>query len=356
MMTGRAARGDVHFVGSVPLADADAVFRTLARRFNGALARLPDGETGVRIDWLQFQEEALAATEALHPVNAEADYRNATAQRKQRVQFALKPGFSMEAAALPALGYAASAQQAYASFRTLRAEGVIPHGCRFMVALPSPYNVISWAIADASRAAVEPAYEEKLLRELDQICTAIPAADLSIQWDCAHDMQAFDGARTPWFAPAREGIIERLVRIGDRVPPAAELGYHLCYGSFGGKHFVEPRDTGAMVALANAVIDGVRRPVQFVHMPAPVERFDDAYFAPLETLRLGPDTTLYLGLVHATDTLEQARLRMQAARRSVARFGVAAECGFGRLPAAELPQLLQAHERALGALRGSYEQ
>jgi len=344
------ARGSVHFVGSVPLADADVVFRTLAARFAGLLARIPDGETGDRINWLQFQEEAFAATDALAPVEVEADYRNAGAQRKQHVQFALKPGRMLAAGALPPLGYEEAAHGAYAHYRRLRNAKVIPPGCRFMVALPSPYNVISWAIADPSRRAVEPAYEATLLRELDAICAAIPAADLAIQWDCAHDMQAFDGARIPWFEPAREGIIERLVRIGERVPAAVELGYHLCYGSFGGRHFVEPRDSGAMTELANGVLDELRRPLQFLHMPVPVERTDDAYFAPLEHLRLGSETTLSLGLVHATDTLEQARCRIRAARRFVPEFGVSAECGFGRLAREALPGLLDAHERALEAL------
>jgi len=351
-MAGRTARrGDLHFIGSIPLADADEVFRTLSNRFGDALARMPDGETGNRINWLQFQEEAFGATAGLKAVEAAADYRNAAAQRKQRVQYELERGCELSAGDFPALGYAHAAKAAYASFVRLRAARVVPSGCRFMVALPSPYNVINWAIAASSRAAVEPAYEERLLRELDEICRAIPAADLSVQWDCAHDMQAFDGARTPWFEPAGAGIIERLVRIGNRVPPAVELGYHLCYGSFGGRHFVEPADTGAMVRLAGGLLAGIGRTVQFVHMPVPVDRIDNAYVAPLAGLRLGAETRLYLGLVHASDSLERVTQRVQTARQFVADFGVAAECGFGRTPASELPRLLNAHQQALAVLR-----
>jgi hypothetical protein len=36
-------------------------------------------------------------------------------------------------------------------------------------------------------------------------------------------------------------------------------------------------------------------------MPVPKGRTDDAYFAPLDNLRLHPETKLYLGLVHRCD-------------------------------------------------------
>ena len=38
----------VHFVGSIPLPDAETVFRTLASATGPHLKRLPDGETGIR--------------------------------------------------------------------------------------------------------------------------------------------------------------------------------------------------------------------------------------------------------------------------------------------------------------------
>jgi hypothetical protein len=38
----------VHFVGSIPLADAETVFRTLSAVAGRHLKRLPDGETGIR--------------------------------------------------------------------------------------------------------------------------------------------------------------------------------------------------------------------------------------------------------------------------------------------------------------------
>ena len=71
-------------------------------------------------------------------------------------------------------------------------------------------------------------------------------------------------------------------RSATRCRPAIELGYHLCYGSPADEHMVQPKDTGIMVEMANAIVAGVARPIQFFHMPVPKGRTDDAYFAPLE--------------------------------------------------------------------------
>lgn len=97
----------------------------------------------------------------------------------------------------------------------------------------------------------------------------------------------------------RNEIVERPVRIGIRVPAEAELGYHLCYGDARHRHFKEPADTAKLVDIANAISAGVQRPIQWISMPVPRNRTDDAYFAPLRGLRL--QTQLYLGLVHVTD-------------------------------------------------------
>jgi hypothetical protein len=133
-----------------------------------------------------------------------------------------------------------------------------------------------------------------------------------------------------------------LTEIGDAVPAAIELGYHLCYGSPADEHVVQPKDMGIMVEMANAISSRVKCPIQFFHMPVPKSRTDDGYFAPLEHLRLGPDTALYLGLIHHNDAQGDAA-RLTAARRHARVDGVATECGMARGDPARLPSLLAAH-------------
>src|SRR5918992_3092299 len=51
----------VHLVGSVPLANAEAVFRTVSGGLGHRLRRIPDGETGPRADWIVWQYPVLSA-------------------------------------------------------------------------------------------------------------------------------------------------------------------------------------------------------------------------------------------------------------------------------------------------------
>jgi hypothetical protein len=81
-------------------------------------------------------------------------------------------------------------------------------------------------------------------------------------------------------------------------------------------------------------------------MPVPIARDDDAYYAPLARLKLPPDTSVYLGLVHPGDGVEGARRRVSAAKKVAPKFGVATECGLRFFPAIELGAILQLHRDA----------
>src|SRR5690606_33349443 len=105
---------------------------------------------------------------------------------------------------------------------------------RFLVSIPSPFNVIDRMLSSASKLAVEPAYEAQILAEIVQMAEHIPHADLAIQWDCARDMMAYQGAIPAYFPDHEAGVAARLARLGEAVPEDVELGYHFCYGSFGG--------------------------------------------------------------------------------------------------------------------------
>lgn len=70
-------------------------------------------------------------------------------------------------------------------------------------------------------------------------------------------------------------------RLAAAVPSDVELGFHLCYGDLDGVHFIQPRDTTKMVELANFVAQRVSRPMTWIHMPVPMDRADDAFYAPV---------------------------------------------------------------------------
>lgn len=333
-------KGDVHLCGSVPLSTTETVFTEAARRLGPWLARIPDGEVGERDNFTVWQLPRMAAHPDLEVVPPPSPEYGPSERVRPR------PGVDAASIDFGALGYADAALESWQIFRKLRDQGDIAPEVRFQVCLPSPISVVGAFVGDP-QDVLEQRYEAALLAELDRIVAEIPAADLAIQWDCPVEFAIFEGIFPSWFGTDDDSkfaqIVARLVRLGAAVPTGVELGYHLCYGDFGHRHFAEPIDTGRMVAVTNAVLAGLPRRVDWVHMPVPRSRDDRDYFAPLAELRLPQPTRLYLGLVHATDGAPGARRRIAAAREVIDGFGIATECGFGRRPAEQIPDLLDLH-------------
>jgi hypothetical protein len=330
----------VHLCGSVPLPDAESVFRLASARLDGLLERIPDGETGERGNWVMWQLPKLQN----HPDLELATPPNPDAGPMMRLS--LRPGADAAAVEFADLGYTTAAKQSWAVFSRLRAEGVIPAGVRFQVSLPTPVAVVCLFIA-TDQDELERAYEARLLAELAEIAAVVPAEDLAIQWDVAAEFALLEYAVPAWlpedYQEREAALVQRLIRLGSAVPNGVQLGYHLCYGDFEHRHFVEPADTGKLAAVAGQLLARVPRQVDWVHLPVPRERDDAAYFAPLAQLEVPAATTLYLGLVHATDGEEGGRRRINAARAVQPVFGIATECGMGRRPPEQIPGLFDLH-------------
>jgi hypothetical protein len=331
---------DILLVGSFAAPNAEVVFRTVAKVLGERIHRIPDGETGDRSQWIRWQVFAFSDNPSfmLDPELKGTDYKTDF--------YRLKPGVRAQDVRFGSLGYAENAIASYAVFSRLQREGVIAPHCRLQVSIPPPYNVLDRHVLPKDRLAAELSYEAKMLAELDKIAAAIPSRSLSVQWDAAHEVQNLEGAREGWFDNLEREeaeIIDRLARLGDHIPEGIELGYHLCYGDFGHRHVIEPKDTGLMVRLANKLSQRVRRSIQWIHMPVPRSRTDDAYYAPLKELRLRPETELYLGLVHYSDGVAGTRQRIAAAAKVRPNFGIATECGMGRRDPQTMEELLRIH-------------
>ncbi len=203
---------------------------------------------------------------------------------------------------------------------------------RFQVSLPTPWAVVTPFCQQPDAQQIYPAYEEAMLREVERICKAIPHQDLAVQWDVCIEMLAWDGRwqNAPPFPGMEQLFAASFARLGAAVPTDVELGFHLCYGDLDAKHFIEPADATKMVEMANLIARSVPRPITWMHMPVPIDRTDDRFYAPLKNLQLGPGTELYLGLVHVKDGVEGTKTRIAAAKKCVQSFGVASECGISR--------------------------
>jgi hypothetical protein len=338
--TGKEAMS-VHLVGSIGLDTVDEVFRSVGKLLGPYLRRVPDGEVGGRRLWISWQYPLLRASAYLRP-----DPSGAVRPTNRFPLLTLAEGVKPSDVRFGELGYAREARASYLDFVAARERGELPKGVRFQVCLPTPFAVVSSVVVPAVLPAVEAAYERAMIGEVAALCRHIPHRDLCIQWDVCNEMVMWDGQPTdavPGDEP-HENIIARMQRLCAAVPEDVELGLHLCYGDFGARHFVEPKDAAKMVEFANALANSIKRPIAYIHMPVPIERSDDAFHRPLGDLKLKDSTQLFLGIVHAKDGVEGAKARMAVARRYAPKFGIATECGMARARSEEtVRRLLKIH-------------
>lgn len=331
----------VHFVGSLPAPDNETAFRTLAEPFGSALTRLPDGETGIRQSWIRFLQDVLARHPGIEVADVppfrfvQWDGKLVREIPRLRVVGALDPaGF--------VTGYADMAIESWRVFERLQRTGVVPERARFQICLPTPIAPTYNNMLPEHRPAVLEALTAHMAGEIEKIAAAVPADRITLQWDVCQEVLAWEGYYEPGPVDFHDETLAVLAAVGAAVPAAAELGYHLCYGSPLDEHLVQPKDMRVLVEIANGIVARAAHPVQFLHMPVPKARSDDAYFAPLEDLRLPSGTALYLGLVHAGDAAGNAA-RLATARKYARVDGVAAECGLGRGDPKRLGPMLDAH-------------
>jgi methionine synthase II (cobalamin-independent) len=334
----------VHLVGSIALDSVEDVFRTVGHLLGPLVRRVPDGEPGGRRMWISWQYPFLRAQPFLKPdpsISSPRGFPPLILAGETEIHFG-------------ELGYAREARISYQDFVSARQFGELPPNVRFQVSLPTPFAVINPFISPKDAFSVEGPYEAAVVREVETICRAIPRHDLCIQWDVCIEMLLWDGRwegrRDPFGSDLHSEILKRMKRLAAAVPADVELGFHLCYGDYDAKHFVEPADAGKLVEIANALATAVTRPIAYFHMPVPIARNDDAYFRPLRDLHLAPKTEVYLGLVHL-DGVESTRKRIAAAAHYASDFGVATECGIARLKTPEQVETLLETQRQLAKRR-----
>ena len=134
-------------------------------------------------------------------------------------------------------------------------------------------------VAPGSRESVLDAYHEAMVGQLERVLVEIPAAQLAIQWEVCIEFGTLENIWTQLDSDARgvaarPGIAAHIVELGDLVPEGVELGYHLCYGDAGHEHFTQPRDAGHLAWAIRELLAGVRRRIDWIHLPVPAKRDD----------------------------------------------------------------------------------
>lgn len=338
----------VLLVGSVPYDNCSDVFRNVSRHLGKHIRRMPDGETGERKNWVDWQFKLLLDNPDLEMVDNDAFEYNTQVKMVR-----MKPGRDEHGLELDELGYSAAAIDSYAVFSELKSSGSIPEHVRFQVSLPTPLSTTHLYVHPSLQQTFGKKYQAALLRELGKIVENIPADELAIQWDAAVEFMLLERLMPTYLQDIENEINDILVNIGESVPGSVELGYHLCYGDSGHKHFCEPEDMSKLVGVANRLSNTISRKINWIHMPVPRNRLDEDYYRPLQTLDIQKGTELYLGLVHNTDGIPGSTQRIELASKYVPEFGVATECGFGRRPVETLATLMDYHTRLSSPVVGS---
>ena len=318
----------VHLVGSIGLDTVPDIFRATGSILGRRLKRVPDGEPGPRRLWASFQYPLLRSSPYLRP-----DPGGAVRATSRFPLLCLAEGVGEADIGFGELGYAREARASYLDFCAARARGELAPGTRFQVCLPTPMGIVYAFCIAPDVVVIDRVYERAMIAEAAALCAAIPHEDLCIQWDFCHEMILLDGQPQdmfPTLAASFEEIMARMARICAPIPAAVELGIHLCYGDFGARHFIEPRDAGRMVDVANGLAAAIPRPLAYIHFPVPVSRTDEAFYKPFGRLALAPETGIYLGLVHLSDGVAGVNTRLEQASKYTRVDAIATECGIAR--------------------------
>ncbi len=345
----------VHFNGSVNLSDTETVMREITARVPSGVRRLPDGETGDRVGWIQFQMQKFMQQPWLVPVRSMDDMQEG--DYSVMPQLRLADGVDPAEVSWPDLGYADAYLESYAVFTGLRADGVIPAGVRFQVQYPTPMASISGFIAPEEQQSLLGSYEQAMFADLGRLLAAIPHDDVAVQWDVAVEFSILEEIYGPGGAQLFDPIIAALARCIDEVPDDVPAGLHLCYGDYGHQHFKQPESLALQVRVVNAVSAAAGRPLSFVSFTVPQNQRDDSYFAPLADLTAGPETELNFALVpyHPADqpsgtTDAQVQLIDAALADGPGGgrgWGISTECGMGRASRDDVPVLLDRYREIL---------
>ena len=163
MSADRSKHPIVHFVGSIPLPDTETVFRTLSAATGPHLIRLPDGETGIRKNWIRFLQDVLPQHPAIELAADVAPFRFTQWDGKllrEIPRLRLKPRAKPDPNEFKT-GYADMAIESWGVFDRMQKQGTIPAGVKFQVCLPTPvaptYNYMVPSDRPGSPAGADPA-------------------------------------------------------------------------------------------------------------------------------------------------------------------------------------------------------
>ena len=323
---------NAHFIGGIPVDDAETAFRRLGEDMGSYIRYIPDGETGRRRRWISFVKDTLVANDSFEPdpnvpIFQFVQYDGAVIWEFNQLR--LRDGVEPNRVVFNT-GYADDAIRNFKIFDRLQSDGVIPRDVKYQICMGTPLAITYLFVAPVARDEFVVIYTKHLAEEIQRIMEELPNNRIAYQWDVCIEVLMWEGYLDQSPHPDyKTEIPASLCGLSGLIPNAVDLGYHLCYGSPGDEHMIQPKDAANMVEMANAISLGAAREINYIHMPVPHDRNDEAYFVPLKGLELQTATDLYLGCIHHGDH-EGNTHKLEMASKYVDVTGVGAECGLSR--------------------------
>jgi hypothetical protein len=138
----------------------------------------------------------------------------------------------------------------------LQKAGDIPAGVKFQISIPTPIAPTYNNMLPADRPKLLPPLTQHFIDEVRRSPRRCRTTASPFQWDVCQEVLAWENYYDKGPVDFRTETLDVLTKIGDGVPAAIELGYHLCYGSPADEHMVLPKDMGIMVEMTNAIVAG----------------------------------------------------------------------------------------------------
>jgi hypothetical protein len=324
-----------HLVGSIPAPTAEEAMRLAVERLGADLDYLPDGETGMRQNWVLSMIEEFRSHPDLR-LARDGDWSD----YDKLPRFAVRSGHRLYGAAID-LGITAAARGALPAFRAVQADGLPQLG--FQIGIPGDVDLALFTFGPSGPVRHLRPFTEALAAVMHQAYRMV-GDDVLFQIEVPAEQVAL--TRAPAAArPALAGLLaRRIAALAQGAPEGARFGLHLCLGDMNHRPLGQLTDASPLVLLANAVADRwpAGRPLRFVHAPLAAggtpPSSDPAFYAPLAGLRLRPGIRFIAGFAHEEqDVAAQFRIRQLIEDAVGERVDISASCGLGRrLPAAAL--------------------
>src|SRR5439155_26513201 len=150
----------------------------------------------------------------------------------------------------------------YRILKRLRESGKLPEATRFQVGLPSTDSVVEDFFTDRRDwALAKPAYERAAFHEIEKMLVEIPVEDLVVQWDLAGEPVDLEFETNPWVTDGTEPFeikwqrhLATMSTLWRGVPEPVVLGYHWCYGTWGGWPMTPMKDLRLCVRMSNEIV------------------------------------------------------------------------------------------------------